>query len=135
MSIKHHAPGTQRRCEMAWLAFNDRPRRCQRRHHPRKRMIQYSMTPRLYLLAWDCWMPAFAGMTAVYAREDVLRMKRPLPLPLAAHKIEIAAFVGLQDGYVEQVRVAAPGPSRRRGGRQRRAPLFQLSGVDQEGDA
>src|SRR5258708_9828398 len=132
MSIKHRAPGTQRRCEMAWLAFGDGPRRGHRRHHPRKRMIQYSMTPRLYLIASECGMPAFAGMTAVYSREDVLRMKKPLPLPLAAHKIEIAAFVGLQDRLVEQVRVAAPGPSRRRGGRHRRAPLFHLGGVPHE---
>src|SRR5437899_4268903 len=33
----------------------------------------------------------------------------------------IAAFVGLQDRLVEQMRVAAPGPFRRRDGRQRRS--------------
>src|SRR3979490_332880 len=35
-----------------------------------------------------------------------------LPLPLAAHEIEIAAFVGLQDGLVEQMRVTALRPVR-----------------------
>jgi hypothetical protein len=42
-------------------------------------------------------MPAFAGMTAVLgaSREGVLRIKRPSPVALAAHEIEIAAFVGL----------------------------------------
>ena len=33
-----------------------------------------------------------------------------LPLALAAHEIEIAAFVGLQDGLVEQMRIAALRP-------------------------
>src|SRR5262249_40826513 len=32
-----------------------------------------------------------------------------LSLPLAAHEIEVAAFVGLQDGLVEQMRIAAAG--------------------------
>src|SRR5712672_4100085 len=58
-----------------------------------------------------------------------------LPLPPTPHKIEIAAFVGLQNGLVEQMRVAAPGPFRRRERRQRRAAFFDLGRVDQKIDA
>ena len=33
-------------------------------HHPRKRMIQYTMANwRNYQIGSDYWMPAFAGMT------------------------------------------------------------------------
>src|SRR5947209_12344970 len=66
---------------------------------------------------------------ALYARRS------RLSLPPTSHEIEIAAFVGLQDGLVEQMRVAAPGPFGRRDGQKRRAPLFQFLGVDQKIDA
>src|ERR1700724_4450115 len=59
----------------------------------------------------------------------------PSVLALAAHEIEVAAFISLQDGLVEQMRIAALGPFRRRRGWQRRAALFQFGGVDQEIDA
>jgi hypothetical protein len=36
-----------------------------RRHHPRKRMIQYAAAFQLNLIVAKYWMPAFAGMTAV----------------------------------------------------------------------
>ena len=39
-----------------------------------------------------------------------------LTLALPAHKVEVAAFVGLQNGLVEQMRVSALGPVRRRRG-------------------
>jgi hypothetical protein len=32
-------------------------------HHPRKRVIQYSLTSANYSNAAAYWMPAFAGMT------------------------------------------------------------------------
>src|SRR6267142_5033360 len=47
-----------------------------------------------------------AGMTAVCRQCRLL-------LPLGPHEIEIAAFVGLQDGLVEQMRVTALRPFRR----------------------
>src|SRR5258708_39782997 len=47
---------------------------------------------------------------------------RRSPLALAAHEIEIAAFVGLQDGLVDQSRSAAPVPFRRRDPIHRPAP-------------
>jgi hypothetical protein len=34
------------------------------RHHPRTRMIQYSVTPVLHRKVAAYWIPAFAGMTA-----------------------------------------------------------------------
>src|ERR1700694_2018767 len=68
---------------------------------------------------------AFAGMTTFV----------PSVLALAAHEIKVAAFIGLQDGLVEQMRIAALGPFRRRRGWQRRAALLQFGGVDQEIDA
>jgi len=40
-------------------------RRNFRRHHPRKRMIQYAALPETYMHAGDYWIPAFAGMTAL----------------------------------------------------------------------
>jgi hypothetical protein len=89
-------------------------------------MIQYAAASRPHIIALEYWMPAFAGMTAVGAQ----RRRAPhhedyhpallLLLPLAAHEIEIAAFVGLQDRLIEQMRVAAFGPIRRRDGSQRR---------------
>src|SRR5262249_31510502 len=36
-------------------------------HHPRKRMIEYSLAFIVSHAVWDYWMPAYAGMTA----EDV----------------------------------------------------------------
>ena len=39
------------------------------RHHPRKRMIQYSATPRILGCGGDYWIPAVAGMTAVFSVE------------------------------------------------------------------
>src|ERR1700694_1212580 len=99
-------------------------------------MIQYAAAHPLYLIAAEYWMPAFAGMTAVLcARRWGYYQEAALPLPLAAHEIEIAAFVRLQDGFVEQMRVAAPGPFRCRRGGKRRAPFFQLGNVDQQIDA
>jgi len=42
------------------------PWRLLRRHHPRKRMIQYAAPCRLYLTVSEYWMPACAGMTTVW---------------------------------------------------------------------
>src|SRR6266480_884511 len=112
-------------------AANDRSRRLLRRHHPRKRMIQYSAPFRFYLKQRRLLdAPLSRSMTAAF-----MRAKKTLPLPLAAHEIEIAAFVGLQDALVEQMRVAAFCPIHRRRGLKRRAALFELSGVDQQIDA
>src|SRR4051812_12508991 len=49
-----------------------------------------------------------------------------LPLPRAAHEVEVAAFVGLQDRLVEKMRVAAFGPVRRCRRRERGATLLKL---------
>src|SRR5665213_62049 len=49
-----------------------------------------------------------------------------LTLPLGAHEIEIAAFVGLQNRFVEQMSVAAARPFRRRRRRQHGAAFLQL---------
>src|SRR5258705_4063694 len=48
-----------------WLAMTGKRRRLLRRHHPRKRVIQYAGPCRLYLLVTEYWMPTFAGMTAL----------------------------------------------------------------------
>src|SRR5882762_8112748 len=95
---------------------SDSFRRLPRRHHPRRRMIQYYVPYRFYRETLEYWMPAFAGMTAGV----------PLPLPLSPHENQIGAFVGLQNGLVEQMRVTAFGPFRRRDRRQRRASLFKF---------
>src|SRR6185437_15512106 len=58
-----------------------------------------------------------------------------LALALSAHEIEVAAFVGLQNGLVEQMRVTAFGPVRRRDRLHRGTSLFQLGGIDQKIDA
>src|SRR5437879_8553045 len=94
-------------------------------HHPRKRMIQYAAAHRLYLAFPEYWMPAFAGMTTL----------DPLLLAPSPHEVEIAAFVGLQNGLVEEMRVAAPGPFRRGDGLERRTALVEFGGIDQEIDA
>src|SRR5260370_41049556 len=60
-----------------------------------------------------------------------LAMTGKLPLPLRAHKVEIAAFVGLENGLVEQMRIAAFGPFRRRCRRECRAALLELGRIDQ----
>src|ERR1700754_2466082 len=91
-------------------------------------MIQYAATHRLHRMTMEYRMPAFAGTTAVWCGKT-------LPLPLGAHEIEITAFVGLQDGLVEQMRVAALRPFRGRHGRQCRTALFKLGRVDQKVDA
>src|ERR1700688_3360892 len=54
---------------------------------------------------------------------------------LATHEIEVAAFVGLKKGLVEQMRVATFGPVRRGRQFQRRTALFKLSSIDQKIDA
>ena len=69
-----------------------------------------------------------------------VRMKRKrrneeLSLSLAAHEIEVAALVGLQDGLIEQMRVAAPRPLRCFGGRQRGSALVKFGGIDKKIDA
>src|SRR5258708_13092459 len=56
----------------------------------------------------------------------------PLPLPLAAHEVEVAAFVGLQNGLVEEMGVAAACPFRRRCRLERGASLVELGVIDQE---
>src|SRR5258708_11225600 len=61
-----------------------------------------------------------------------LAMTGKLPLPLRAHKVEIAAFVGLENGLVEQMRIAAFGPVRRHLPRKRGTGFFQLRGADQQ---
>src|SRR5882757_3773117 len=71
----------------------------------------------------------FAGMT------KLLRSSCSLSLSFAAHEIEIAAFVGLQNGLVEQMRVTALGPIGRYSRRQCGAAFFELRIVDQEIDA
>src|SRR4051812_13545027 len=58
-----------------------------------------------------------------------------LVLPLPAHEIEIATFVGLQNRLVEQMRVAAPGPIGRNGWCKRRVAFLQFGSIDQEIDA
>jgi hypothetical protein len=58
MSIEQRAGATQRMCEMDCDMLTPR-------HHPRRRMIQYSATPIFYAVASDYRMPAFAGMTVV----------------------------------------------------------------------
>ena len=47
-----------------------------------QRMIQYAAAHRLNLIAAECWMPAFAGMTTVFFDGKVLcvKMRRPLSL-------------------------------------------------------
>src|SRR5712692_10212251 len=77
---------------------------------------------------------AITGCPACAGHDGCFVGSKTLPLPPAAHEIEIAAFVGLQDGLVEQMRVAAPGPLRRRHGRKRRAAFFQFLGIDQNID-
>src|SRR5260221_547695 len=74
----------------------------------------------------EYWMPAFAGMT------KLLRTDCRLSLSFAAHEIEIAAFVGLQNGLVEQMRVAALRPFGRLRRHQCGAAFFELGIVDQE---
>src|SRR6185437_9411349 len=49
-----------------------------------------------------------------------------LALAFPAHEIEVAAFVGLQNGLVEEMRVTAFGPLRRRHRLHRGTALFQL---------
>src|SRR6266849_1396202 len=83
----------------------------------RKRMIQYAasspaLSHRSGILDARCSLSSgghsadpLAGMTAVCRRCH-------LPLPLGPHEIEIAAFVGLQDGLVEQMRVPPLRPFR-----------------------
>src|SRR5256885_7811787 len=61
--------------------------------------------------------------------------KSRLSLPFAAHEIEIATFVGLQNGLVEQMRVSALGPFGRLRRRQCGAAFFELGIVDQQIDA
>jgi hypothetical protein len=46
-----------------------------RRHHPRKRMIQYAERYEFFIGACDYWIPAFAGMTAIYLLSAVLSHK------------------------------------------------------------
>ena len=60
---------------------------------------------------------------------------KTLPLPRAAHEVEVAAFIGLQDGLVEQMRVAALGPVRSYPRRQCGTAFFQLGCIDQQIDA
>src|SRR5690242_1846229 len=62
-------------------------------------------------------------------------LEQALPLALPAHKVEVAAFIGLQNRLVEQVRVAASGPFGRDSRHQRRAALRKLRFVDQQIDA
>jgi hypothetical protein len=56
LSIEQGSTVTQRMCEID----DAQPKG---RHHPRKRMIQYSATPKFYAAVAEYWMPAFAGMT------------------------------------------------------------------------
>src|SRR5260221_11651324 len=59
----------------------------------------------------------------------------PLPLPFAAHEVEVAAFVGLQNGLVEEMGVAAACPFGRRCRLERGASLVGLGVIGQEIDA
>src|SRR6266481_3556754 len=59
------------------------------------------------------------------------RRRLTLPPPSFPHEVEIAAFVGLQNGLVEEMCVAAARPFRDRHGLERRAALFQLCSIDQ----
>ena len=63
-----------------------------------------------------------------------MRLPFHLPLSSGAHEIEVAALVGLQNGFVEQVGVAALRPIRRRQLQRRTAPL-KLGVIDQQVDA
>ena len=63
-----------------------------------------------------------------------MRLAFRLSLSPGAHEIEIAAFIGLQNGFIEQVGVAALRPIRRRQLQRRTAPL-KLGVIDQEVDA
>src|SRR5258708_37793732 len=114
MSIKHRASTAQRMCEMA-MGLS---RHCEER--------QRRSNPSSFAAPWIASLAL-----AVTGR----RRSLPLPLPSTSHEIEVAAFVGLQDGLVEQVRVTAPGPFRRCDRRERRAALFQFLVVDQKIDA
>src|SRR5882762_8780622 len=58
-----------------------------------------------------------------------------LPLALAAHEVEVAAFVGLQDRLVEEMRVATRRPFGRGLRPQRSAALVELGIIDQQIDA
>src|SRR5258706_15331686 len=107
MSIGHRALKTQRMCEMMHTAVTARSASDEAIH---RRGVT------------DCF--AALAMTGKRCRLE-------LPLPFSPHEIEIAAFVGLQDGLVEQVRVAALCPSRCRDRRQRGAALFQLGRINQ----
>src|ERR1700761_192905 len=69
------------------------------------------------------------------AQASIAALIAPLIASLAAHEIEVAALVGLQDGPVEQMRVAAFGPIRGPRKLQGGAALFEFGGIDQEIDA
>src|ERR1700712_5101053 len=97
-------------------------------HRPRGRAIQYAAASRLnfgYSGILDARMRGHDGCVARMERSAIrghtlndidrpgfrfapsgLRLQGRL-LPFAAHEIEVAALVGLQDGFVEQMRIAA----------------------------
>src|SRR5258706_16341641 len=102
MSIGHRAFKTQRMCEMMHTA-----------------VIARSVSDEaIHLRGVTDWFAAFA-MTGKRCRLE-------LPLPFSPHEIEIAAFIGLQDGLIKQVSVAALCPFRCNDRRQRREALFHL---------
>src|SRR6516164_1374819 len=58
-----------------------------------------------------------------------------LPLPFRTQKIEVATFVCLQDGLIEEMGIAAVRPWRSGHWLERRAAPFQFGFIDQKVDA
>src|SRR5438876_6829185 len=126
MSIKHRASTTQRMCEMAYMG------------RLQTTVIARSEATKQSIFAAP-WIASPSLSSGAHSRDPLARndgeTSACVALPSAAHEIEIAALVGLQNGLVEQMRVAAPGPFGRRDGRKRRTALFQFLDVDQKIDA